>query len=277
MQPPTGNDEQRGVLLNSPPDDVATIVARLRTAGCVFAEDEARLLVDQAGTAAELESMVARRVDGVPLEQVLGWAEFCGLRIRVEPGVFVPRRRTELLVAQAASLAGPGAVVVDLCCGSGAVGAALLALRPTVEVHATDVDPAAVRCSRTNMTGPRAQVYQGDLFAALPSALRGRVDVLVANAPYVPTRAIATMPPEARLHEPRLALDGGPGGMTVQLRIAAEAAGWLAPDGHLLIETSQALADDLASVFARHGLSPHVVRSDELDATVVTGTRSNHR
>ena len=221
--------------------------------------------------------MVARRVAGLPLEQVLGWAKFCGLRIRMQPGVFVPRRRTELLVAQATALAGPGAVVVDLCCGSGAVGAALLALCPTVEVHAADVDPAAVRCARANVTGPRGHVYEGDLFAPLPPTLRGRVDVLVANAPYVPTQAIATMPAEARLHEPRVALDGGPDGMAVQRRIVAEARTWLAADGHLLIETSEHLADDLAVAFARHGLDPRVVRSPELDGTVAIGTLAPQR
>src|SRR5919198_868550 len=103
------------------------IVSRLRAAGCVFAEDEALLLISAAGSPGELAAMVDRRIAGLPLEHVLGWAEFCGLRIAVDPEVFVPRRRTELLVRQAIALARPGAVVVDLCCGSGAVGAALAA------------------------------------------------------------------------------------------------------------------------------------------------------
>lgn len=98
------------------------IVATLRDAGCVFAEDEARLLVSEARNPVELAAMVERRVGGLPLEQVFGWAAFCGLRIAVEPGVFVPRPGTELLVREAAALSRPGAVVVDLCCGSGAVG-----------------------------------------------------------------------------------------------------------------------------------------------------------
>src|ERR687889_1157301 len=119
------------------------VVHRLRAAGCVFAEDEARLLLDAAGTPAELEELVQRRVAGEPLEHLLGWAEFCGLRIAVAPGVFVPRRRTELLVRQAAALAPPGAVVVDLCCGSGAVAAVLSTLLHRPEIHASDVDPAA--------------------------------------------------------------------------------------------------------------------------------------
>ncbi|MDH6132816.1 release factor glutamine methyltransferase [Kitasatospora sp. MAA4] len=251
---------------------LSVLVTRLRAAGCVFAEDEARLLLSTARDPAELTAMVDRRVDGVPLEQVLGWAEFCGLRIIVEPGVFVPRRRTEFLVGQAAALAGPGAVVVDLCCGSGAVAAALLAVLDRPELHAADIDPAAVRCARRNIAaGDR--VHEGDLYAPLPAALRGRIDVLVANAPYVPTDEIGLLPPEARLHEPLVALDGGADGLDVQRRVTAEAARWLAPGGHLLIETSERQAPHTAEAFARHGLLPRVVSSDELYATVVIGTR----
>src|SRR3954468_13896955 len=103
------------------------IVERLRAAGCVYAEDEARLLLAAATSTADLEALLTRRTAGQPLEHVLGWAEFCGLRIAVEPGVFVPRRRTEFLVRTAASVAPPAAVVLDMCCGSGAVGAVLAA------------------------------------------------------------------------------------------------------------------------------------------------------
>ena len=201
------------------------VVARLRAAGCVFAEDEAGLLVATARTPAELDVMVDRRVAGVPLEHVLGWAEFCGLRIAVDAGVFVPRRRTEFLVRQAAALAPARAVVVDLCCGSGAIATALAASLDGAGTHATDIDPAAVRCARRNLAPSGGHVYQGDLYDPLPAALRGRVDVLVANAPYVPTGAIATMPPEARLHEPQVALDGGADGLGVQRRVVGAGAG----------------------------------------------------
>ena len=248
------------------------IVARLRAAGCVFAEDEARLLRAAADTPAELDVLVDRRVDGAPLETLLGWAEFCGLRIVVERGVFVPRQRTALLVEKAAALARPGAVVVDLCCGTGAVGAAIANAVPGIEVHAADIDPAAVHCARRNV--PPERVYGGDLYAALPTHLRGRVDLLVVNAPYVPTDAIATMPPEARDHEPRVALDGGADGLDVQRRVAAQARAWLRPGGSLLIETGADQAPHTASTFAAAGLTPRVVHSEELYATVVIGLRS---
>jgi len=244
------------------------VVSRLRAAGCVFAEDEARLLVGAAANPAELDAMVERRVAGLPLEQVLGWAEFLGLRIVLEPGVFVPRRRTELLARHAASLAGRGAVVVDLCCGSGAVGAAVHAAVPGIELHASDVEPAAVRCARKNVTGV---VYEGDLYEALPESLRGRVDVLVANAPYVPSDAVDLMPPEARLHEPLAALDGGADGLDVLRRVIASAPAWLAPGGYLLFETSTRQAATAVDEVAEAGLAPEVVTDEDLGATVVVG------
>ncbi|NKX53995.1 putative protein N(5)-glutamine methyltransferase [Arthrobacter mobilis] len=250
----------------------AAVIGRLRAAGCVFAEDEARLLLAAADSPAALEAMVGRRSGGEPLEHILGWAEFCGLRIAVEPGIFVPRRRTGFLVKEAAALARQGAVVVDLCCGSAAVGTALAAAATGIELHAADVDPAAVRCARRNVVPAGGRVYEGDLYDALPASLRGRIDILVANAPYVPAAAIGTMPPEARLHEPRAALDGGPDGLQVQRRIAAAAPAWLRPGGHLLIETGAYLAPRTADMFARNGLDPRLARSEELDATVIIGT-----
>jgi release factor glutamine methyltransferase len=275
------------------PDEEA-VVARLRAAGCVFAEDEARLLLE-AAAGPDLEVLVARRASGEPLEQVLGWAAFDGLRLVVEPGVFVPRRRTELLarLADAALVATPGPpsapgrgqvaldgttasgtapVVVELCCGVGAVAAALLRRRPLLDVVAADLDPVAVRCARRNL-GERATVVGGDLFAELPARLRGRVDVLVANAPYVPTAAIATMPPEARLHESVLALDGGADGLDLHRRIAEGAGEWLSPTGTLLIETSERQAEATAALFRAAGLDVSVERDDDLDATAVSATR----
>src|SRR4051794_34996776 len=217
--------------------------------------------------------MVSRRVVGEPLEHVLGWAEFRGLRIAVDRGVFVPRRRTELLVEHAAGLAAPGAVVLDLCCGSGALGAALAAEHPGIELVAADLDPVAVRCARRNLEPLGGRVFEGDLFAPLPAELRGRVDVLLVNVPYVPTGDIALMPAEARLHEARIALDGGPDGLDVLRRVAAEAASWLAPGGTLLTETGDRQATVAARILAGAGLVARVVPDDEDDAPVVLGAR----
>jgi release factor glutamine methyltransferase len=251
----------------------ANIVTRLRAAGCVFSEDEASLLISAARTPADLAVMVERREAGLPLEHVIGWAEFCGLRIAVDPGVFVPRRRTEFLVRQAAALARPGAVVVDLCCGSGAVGAALAAAIERIELYASDIDPAAVRCTRRNITVAGGHVYEGDLYEPLPVKLQGHVDLLIANAPYVPTKAIGLLPSEARNYEARVALDGGADGLDVQRRVAAEAPLWLVPGGHLLVETSERQASKTVEIFARNGLISQLFSDDELDATVVIGTK----
>ncbi|MFD2417030.1 putative protein N(5)-glutamine methyltransferase [Amycolatopsis pigmentata] len=253
--------------------DPDSVVSRLRAAGCVFAEDEARLLLSESGTPAELETMLRQRTAGVPLEYVLGWAEFDGLRIAVAPGVFVPRRRTEFLVRQAVSTARAGAVVVDLCCGSGALGAAVAAALGQVELHAADIDPVAVGCARRNVAAAGGRTYVGDLYQALPARLSNRVDILLANAPYVPSDALALMPPEARDHEPKTALDGGPDGLDVLRRVIAGAPAWLAPGGRLLVESNERQAPDLADVIARAGLVPRVVASDELDTTVVIATR----
>jgi release factor glutamine methyltransferase len=276
------------------------VVSRLRTAGCVFAEDEAELLTAAAATPEDLDDLVARRCSGVPLEQVLGWAEFCGLRIAVAPEVFVPRRRTELLVRQAVAAVAavralrshppttPGSsdppdafgapgragipVVVDPCCGSGAVGAALLMAMRQIDLYSVDIHPAAVACARRNLPDVGERVYQGDLFAPLPAGLRGQVDVVVANVPYVPTGAIGLLPPEARDYEPREALDGGPDGLDVLRRVSAQAPSWLVPGGVLLVETSHRQAPEAVKAVAACGFIARMQTSPELDATVVVGT-----
>jgi release factor glutamine methyltransferase len=247
------------------------IVNALRSAGCVHAEDEAQVLMSAANTAAELAAMVDRRTGGQPVEHIVGWAAFCGLRIAVDPGVFIPRRRTEFLVHQAVSLAPTRAVVVDLCCGSGAVGSALIAALDGAELHAVELDPTAVACARRNI-GTAGQVYEGDLYDPLPTSLQGGVDVVVANAPYVPSGEMVLLPAEARKYEPRMTLDGGVDGLDIVRRVVAAAPTWLAPGGQLLLEVSERQASRAAKAMASRGLIPHVAAHDELDATVVIGS-----
>ena len=305
MPPERPIQSGRTATSDSPED----VVRRLRAAGCVFAEEEAGLLTAAAGSAAELDAMIERRAAGLPLEHILGWADFCGLRVGVTTGVFVPRRRTEFLVRQAELLLGgttsdggtsdggttygggtsdggrraaaqavaqtlAQTLVVDLCCGSGAVGAALLAQVGGIELHASDLDPAAVLCARGNIEPAGGHVHEGDLFEPLPARLRGRIAVLLANAPYVPTAAIGTMPPEARMYEPRMSLDGGPDGLDIQRRVIAGAPAWLAPGGHVLIETSRGQSRRTARLMREAGLSTRLARHPELDATVAIGTAS---
>jgi release factor glutamine methyltransferase len=243
------------------------LVQRLRAAGCVFAEDEAAML-RAAASGDALAALVARRVAGEPLEHVLGFVDFCGRRFELDPGVFVPRQRSALLVEEAVRLG--GSVVLDLCCGCGALGL-VVADQLNAELHAVDLDPVAVACARRN--GAR-RAYVGDLVDPLPPTLCGAVDLLVLNAPYVPTGAIKDMPPEAREHEPLLALDGGPDGMAIQRRVLALATDWLTPTGHLLTETSTVQASRLATAAASYGLVPRIVHDEDLGATVLVAGRS---
>ncbi len=259
------------------PAATADLVARLRAAGCVFAEDEARLLAGAAASPAELTDLAGRRAAGTPLEHLLGTVEFCGLPVAVGPGVFVPRQRTAALVARAVQEAdgirahtGRRPVAVDLCCGCGAVGLALATAVALAELHAADVDPAALPYARRNLVPVGGEVHGGDLFDALPRRLRGRVDVLVVNAPYVPTGALALLPPEARLHEPRTALDGGSDGLDVHRRVVAGAPAWLAPGGSLLVEVGRDQAPALTAAMTRIGLSTRADVSPDDGTTVVT-------
>ncbi|HKR68458.1 MAG TPA: putative protein N(5)-glutamine methyltransferase [Streptosporangiaceae bacterium] len=260
-----------------PAGRLAALTERLRAAGCVFAEEEAELLAGAADSPEALRTMVDQRVAGMPLEHIVGWAEFCGMRIAVEPGVFVPRRRSELLVHLASGRVVPGSVVVDLACGSGAIGAAIAAEAAAaavpLELHACDIDAAAVQCARRNLSAVRGQVHAGDLYEALPAGLRGRVSVIAANVPYVPSEAVVLMPPEARMHEPLLALDGGADGLDVLRRAVNGASAWLAPGGYLLIETSSGQATVAAEAFRAAGLAAEIAVDEELGATVIIGRR----
>lgn len=237
----------------------------------MFAEDEAALLLGSGREGLELEELVVRRLAGEPLETVLGWVVFAGRRLSVCPGVFVPRRRTELLARTAAARCGPGSVLLELCCGVGPVAATVAA----GEVHLSDVDPHALDCARRNV--PHGHTHLSDLYGDLPAPLRGRIDVVAANAPYVPTDHLSLMPPEAREHEPPVALDGGADGVDLHRRIAAGAPDWLAAGGALMIETSPAQVPLTVAAMRDAGLRTDVVTDEEIGGCVVSGVRSAER
>ncbi|MGC5078074.1 N5-glutamine methyltransferase family protein [Agrococcus sp. DT81.2] len=245
------------------------MVAALRRSGSVFAEDELTELHRAAPDEAALAAMVARRAAGEPIEQIVGTAAFAGLRIRVRPGVFVPRRRTELLATIVAdALAGlpRGARLLDLGCGSGAIAALAMHRVPGLEVVAIDADPRAVDCARENLTAARV------VLADSPDALdaSARFDVVAANLPYVPTRELALMPRDAREHEPLLALDGGPDGLVPLRRLAPSIAARLAPGGRVAVELAPQQVDAAAGILRAVGLGGAEVREDDaLGATVL--------
>jgi release factor glutamine methyltransferase len=233
-----------------------TLVERLAAAGCIAAEEEASMLLEAAaGDGGRLESFVRRREAGEPVEWIAGWAPFCGLRVRMQTGVYVPRAQTEVLARRATMLLPADGVAVDLATGSGAIALVLQHAAPCATVVATEVDPRAVSCAQEN----GIPVHEGDLDAGLPDELAGRVDVLTANVPYVPTAAIALLPRDVRDHEPAIALDGGRDGLDLVRRVLALAPGWLrAGTGRVLVE----IGPDQAAAF------PDLVHHRDADGDV---------
>ncbi len=197
---------------------------------------------------------------------ILGWVDFDGLRIPIAPGVFVPRQRSVQLARLAVRETPASGTVLDLCCGAGAIGAVLRRDRPGARVVGSDIDPAAVDCARQTLE----EVYAGDLFDALPRSLLRTFDVIVANAPYVPSGDIALMPREARDHEPTVTLDGGYDGVEVHRRIAATAGDWLGAGGRLLIETGRDQAALTVAAVEGSGADAVVHQTDM--STVVIAT-----
>ena len=255
---------------------VPSLVDALARAGCVYAEEEAAVLVEAAATVDDLAAMVTRRTAGEPLEHVVGWAEFRGLRVLVGAGVFVPRLRSGLVVDVAVSaLRGladrrrDDVVVVDLCCGAGALGAAVAAEVPGVVLHAADADQRAVEYAERNLRPWGGRVHSGDLWDAVPPRLRGEVDLVLASPPYVPTDELRLLPTEARGFEAPLALDGGPDGLDVVRRIAGDAPAWLAPGAWLALEVGESQVDAAADLLQDRGWAASAATDDEVGAAAV--------
>jgi release factor glutamine methyltransferase len=249
----------------------------LAGAGCVSAAAEADWLLEEAPDEDALRAMVARRVAGEPLQYVIGWAPFGPLRLRVGPGVFVPRPETETLADRAAAFLRTRPlprVAVDLCTGSGAIACFLAAEAPGTRVLATELDPGALAWAGGNAERHGVELLAGDLDDPLPAELAGRLDVLCANVPYVPSGAIATLPTDVRDHEPRLSLDGGPDGLDVFRRLARRAAHWLAPGGRLYAEIGEDQAGTAAALLTGAGLAEVAVHRDLVGRDrIVEGSR----
>jgi len=232
----------------------------LAKGGCVAADAEADALLRASSEGVgPIEELIARRLRGEPLAWVTGSVRFCGIRIRVDPGVFVPRPHTETLARRAVSLLPAEGIAVDLCTGSGSVAAVLGSARPRATVIATDVDPVAVACARRN--GIRA--LAGNLDEPLPPSMRGRVDVMTAVVPYVPTEELHLLPRDVLDNEPRRALDGGERGTTVLVQAAEAAARWLRPGGSVIMEIGGDQAGEMATTLADEGLPQIRVHRDD--------------
>lgn len=237
-----------------------SVVSALAEGGCVAPAEEAdalfRASIEGVG---QIEQLVARRLGGEPLAWITGSVLFCGIRIHVDAGVFVPRPHTQALARRAVSLLPDDGIAVDLCTGSGAVAAVLGSAHPRATVVATDVDPVAVECARRN--GVSALV--GNLDEPLPPSLRGRVDVITAVVPYVPTEELLFLPRDVLANEPRPALDGGPRGTTVLVRAVEAAPRWLRPGGSVFLELGGDQAGEVAAAFENVGLSEIRVHRDD--------------
>lgn len=200
---------------------------------------------------------IERRVAGEPLQYVTGEMPFRHLVLGVKPGVFIPRPETEVLVDVVLEYLDRRAidapVVLDLCTGSGAIAVSVAYERPTARVFATEVVPQTAEVARANAVragvAERVTVFEGDLFGPLPEDLRGIIDVVVSNPPYIPSGDLGSLPSEVGGFEPRIALDGGPDGLDVIRRIVAIAPEWLKPGGLLAMETDTNCAKEAARCF----------------------------
>jgi release factor glutamine methyltransferase len=223
----------------------------LAAAGCVAADEEAVELLEAAGgDAARVAELVRRRSAGEPLAWLVGSVRFCGETVLVHPGVYVPRWQSEPMALEAAARLPDGGIAVDLCTGSGAIAVVLARARPGATVLATEIDPLAIACARANGVA----VLPGDLADPVPEEMVGRVDVLTAVVPYVPTDALHLLPRDVTTYEPRLALDGGEAGVEFLIRAVRQAASVLRPGGSLLLELGGDQGERLAPIITECGM-----------------------
>lgn len=227
------------------------------------------------GDAAEFRALTARRATRVPLQYLLGTAPMGPVDVAVGPGVFVPRLETELLLEWGLrALAGvPKPLVVDLCTGSGALAAAVAASRPDADVYAIELDPEALAWARRNL-GDRAHLVQGDATdPGLLPELHGRVDLVLANPPYVPEGT--PVPPEVADHDPHRAVFAGPDGLAVIRPLVVLAIRLLRPGGALAIEHDDTHGTTAPAVLRGHAELTDVVAHADLAGRprFVTGAR----
>lgn len=258
---------------------LADVTSRLERAGVPTARVDAELLSAHATgwsraelrTATDeqlpdtdlLESLVARREQREPLQLIVGTVGFRYLELEIRPGVFIPRPETEILAGEAVARTRADGLVVEPCTGTGAVACAV-ATEAGARVIATDRAAAAVRLARANVqrTGAQVEVVEGDLMEPVDPRLRGRVDVVVSNPPYVADDEMTSLEPEVVVWDPRDALVSGPTGHEVSDRLIDEARAWLASGGWLLLEVDAARAAEAARRCAAAGYAEAEVVRD---------------
>jgi release factor glutamine methyltransferase len=240
--------------------DASALAARLADAGFVAADEEAEELLERAaGDADLLESLVTRRLIGEPLAWITGKVVFCGLEVRVDPGVYVPRWQSEHLALRAVERLPPNGTAIEVCTGAGAIAKTLTAKRPGARVVASDVDERAVACARAN----GVEAFRGDLFAPLPQGLEARVEVVVGVVPYVPTPDLPLLQRDTLTFESTLSYDGGDDGTAILRRVVAESPRYLRPGAALLLELGAGQPEALAPELDRRGYADVTVLHDE--------------
>ncbi|GAC1574099.1 MAG: putative protein N(5)-glutamine methyltransferase [Candidatus Dormibacteria bacterium] len=257
------------------PDDLEGLTALLSGAGFIAAEEEAGELLDSAaGDRALLDALVARRLTGEPLAWITGRVGFCGLEIRVDPGVYVPRWQSERLARRAAERLPATGLAIDLCTGTGALARTLMAAHPGARVVASELDDRAVACARAN----GVETYLGDLFAPLPGDLVGQVDVVVGVVPYVPTPALPLLQRDTFAFESPLSYDGGADGTEILRRVLTGSRRFLRPGGALLLELGGKQADLLGEDLSRLGFAgAQVLVDDDGDLRGIEATLAGRR
>jgi release factor glutamine methyltransferase len=240
--------------------DRAAVTKTLAAAGCIAAGAEAdELIRAAAGDQERLRDLVSRRTTGEPIAWLTGVVGFCGVELIVAPGVYVPRWQTEAMARRAATLLPAGGHAVDLCTGSGAIAAVMAAAVPTARVVGTEIDEGAAECARRN----GIEVYTGDLDDPLPRELEGRVDVMTSVVPYVPTDSLRLLPRDVLAFEPRVALDGGPGGTELLLEVVRRSGRWLRPGGWLLLELGGEQTGPAGRLLGERGFGGIEIAADE--------------
>ncbi|MFA9445035.1 peptide chain release factor N(5)-glutamine methyltransferase [Egicoccus sp. AB-alg6-2] len=257
---------------------IRQVTERLAAAGVPSPRVDARLLVEHvvavAGScdgcgAALLDGLVSRRADREPLQLVLGRTWFRELELRCAPGVFIPRPETEIVAGVAIDEARRhgAAIVAEPCTGTGAIALSVAVEVSGARIVATDVDPRAVATARDNLgrvlageagaplVADQVEILDGDLLAPLAPELRGRIDVLVANPPYLPASDRGSWQPEVADHDPDRALVGGTDGHEVVERLLADATAWLRPGGLVVLEIDDRRAGDARAAATAVGLT----------------------
>jgi len=243
------------------PIDERTVVATLRQAGCIAAEEEAAELITCVdGDVQRLRDLLARRCAGEPLAWLVGSVQFCGETVLVHPGIYVPRWQTEPMAQRASALLPNEGIAVDFCTGSGAIAVVMSRQHPHATVMATDIDPLAVACARAN----GLIAFEVDMAEGLPDGLAHSVHVITAVVPYVPTDELVHLPRDVVAFEPLGALDGGPQGIDHLVRAVNASTALLRPGGSLLLELGGNEAELLLPTLTQHDfqLVEHLIDED---------------